>query len=74
MAETTTYRLQSSPLVHAPGIVRWAQNGYAFDADRPFLRKLIAETWRGVPADAAHALLSGEAPFEVQDESVVFSA
>jgi len=68
-----TYRLGSSPLVHAPGIVAWARNGYAFPKDRKAMTRVIADTW-SIPASAAKALLSGKSPFTVEGETVVFSA
>lgn len=73
MTEATTYRLGSSPMVHAPGIVVWARSGYAFPEDRPALRRVIAEGWR-IPADAVDALLSGRAPYEIDGETVIFTA
>lgn len=40
-----TFRLGSSSLIHAPGILRWAQNGYRFARDRKNLLKGEIE-WR----------------------------
>ena len=70
--EAVTYRLASSPIISAPGIVNWALNGYAFKSDRKRLAKVIADGWN-IPAPAAHALLSRKAAFEVQGETVVFT-
>ena len=69
----TTYKLGSSGMIHTPGLVRWAINGYHFKADRKYLTSVITEGW-GIPADAAKALLSGKAPYRVEDEAVVFDA
>jgi hypothetical protein len=66
-----TYRLQSSGLVAAPGVVRWAINGYAFKKDRAKLRRVVTETWKGVPDDAVDALLSKRVPFTVSEEGHV---
>lgn len=68
----TTYRLQSAEFVSAPGLIAWAINGYYFEADRPTLLRVVKETW-GVPEEAANALLSGKAPFTVEEETVVFT-
>jgi hypothetical protein len=66
-----TYRLGSSGLVYAPGVVAWAINGYAFKRDRKSMRDVIAKTW-SVPNDAADALLSKKVPYTIDDEAVVF--
>lgn len=66
-----TYRLGSSEMVHAPGVVRWAVNGYAFTKDRPYLRRVFIDGW-GLPSAAADALLSGKVPYTVEGETVVF--
>lgn len=70
---TTRYRLGSSGLVHAPGIVAWAINGYAFKKDRKHLLTVITNTWK-IPEEAAHALLNKTVPYEVDGEVVVFEA
>ncbi len=69
----TTYRLTSSPLVHTPGLISWAINGYAFEADQAQMVKVICSTFQQVPADAIRQLLSKAVPFSVEDEAVVFS-
>jgi hypothetical protein len=68
-----TYRLGSAPMVFAPGFIRWAIAGARFESDRPQLVRIVAEGWN-VPAEAAEALLSGRAPFDVDGETVVFQA
>lgn len=65
------YRMQSGPMVSAPGLVAWAINGYAFKRDRPQLEKIIGETW-SLPLAAVRALLSKAVPFSIEGESVVF--
>lgn len=67
------YRLQSSPMVHTPGLIAWAINGYAFENDRQQLRRVISETFSSLTADAVHKLLSREIPYTVEDEAVVFT-
>lgn len=68
----TTYTLQSSPMVHTPGLIAWAINGYAFEADRAQICKVIAETYPSLPVNAINQLLSEAVPFTVEDETVVF--
>jgi hypothetical protein len=67
-----TYRLLSSPMVHTPGIVAWAINGYNFEADRPKMLEVITQAY-GLPLDAAEALLSGEVPHTVENDIVTFT-
>ncbi len=68
----TTYTLQSSPMVHTPGLIAWAINGYAFEADRPAMRKVIGDTFASLPANTIDQLLSEAVPFTVDGETVVF--
>lgn len=67
-----TYRLQSAPFVHAPGLIAWAVNGARFADDAPTLANVVAETW-GIPSAAARALVTGAASYELDGDSVVFS-
>jgi homogentisate 1,2-dioxygenase len=59
-------------MVHTPGVVRWAVNGYAFKRDRANLRRIFTDGY-GLPDKAVHALLTGEAPHTVEDETVIFT-
>lgn len=68
-----TYRLGSSPAVHAPGLIAWAINGYHFPRDRALMCKVVTETW-SIPPEAADALLSKRAAFTVENATVVFQA
>ena len=67
----TTYRLESTPLIHTPGIVRWGIHHYK--TDRRHVTKVFTEGWN-LPAPAAKALLSGAVPYTLEDngETVVF--
>jgi hypothetical protein len=67
-----TYRLGSSEMVHTPGIVRWAINGYHFKEDRPALMNVL-RGWN-LPDPAIDALLSGKASYAVEGDVVVFTA
>ena len=66
------YRLGSSSLVHTPGIITWAMNGYHFEEDRPEIFQIISKTWPGIPADAIEALLIKRVPFTLEGETLVF--
>lgn len=63
--------LQSAPMVHTPGILAWAKNGYAFEADRENCVNTI-ETGYGLPRETCQRLLSGEIEYTVEGENVVF--
>lgn len=67
------YKLGSSPMIGAPGIVRWAINGYraARMGERARLVKLITEGWPGVTERAANALLSEAVPYTVTNDGAV---
>lgn len=67
------YRLGSSPLIYAPGVVAWAINGFKFKRDRKRMIEVIATGWN-IPDEAAQALLSGKAKHTVESEAVVFEA
>jgi len=69
-----SYRLQSSGLVGAPGVVQWAINGYRFPDknDRDAMINLITGTWKGVSYDAAVALLSEQIPYRIENGIVFF--
>ena len=66
------YRLGSAEFVSAPGLIRWAINGAAFENDRAQMVHMVASTW-SVPADAAKALLMQEVPYTIENETVVFT-
>jgi hypothetical protein len=66
----TTYRLQSSPAICAPGVVRLAQAAYR-SGDEAWAVQILS-TWKGVPVVVAEALAAGRLPFTVDaEESVV---
>lgn len=67
-----TYNLGSSPLVHAPGLVAWAINAYAFRRDQNITLRVVTETWPGFPAEHARLLLAKSRPYKVDGETVIF--
>ena len=69
----TRYRLASSPMVFAPGLVAWAINGAHFEDDRPAMVRFISDGW-GIPAPAAEALVTKSVGYEIHGEHVVFEA
>lgn len=69
-----TYRLQSSPVVYAPGIIVWARSGYFHEPDQAMLRGVIVKTWSGIPEDVVGQVLSGTLPYTVEGETVVITA
>lgn len=68
-----TYRLGSSEMVGAPGIVAWAINGAKFAKDRKTVINVIVQTW-GIPEPAARALVTEKVPHTIDDGAVVFTA
>jgi hypothetical protein len=72
MSNKKQYRLGSTEIISAPGMVRWAMNGAHFEKDRAQMVNVISNTW-GVPEDATTALLLQQVPYTVEDEAVVFS-
>ncbi len=59
-------RLLSSRFVSAPGMLRWAINGCAFEDDRPTVIRVIRDTWRLKP-EVAEGLCLGTIPFTVDE-------
>ena len=67
----TTYRLGSNPMIYAPGMVRWAINGFAFKEDQNTILNVM-RAWP-VPDAALHKLLNGTVPYTVEGDAVVFT-
>lgn len=66
-----TYRLGSSPLVHAPGLIAWAINAYAFSRDRAAILRVVTETWPGLQEEQVRRLLSREQAYRIEDDTLV---
>jgi hypothetical protein len=66
-----TYRLSSSRLVHAPGLIEWAINAYAFPRHRTAILRVVTETWPGLPEEHAVLLLSQGLSYQLDDDTVV---
>ncbi|MFD1882024.1 hypothetical protein [Paracoccus pacificus] len=67
------YRLGSSSLVHTPGLIAWALNGYYFEEDRPEILGVIAATYPGVPREALEQVLLRKIDYRVEGEAVLFT-
>lgn len=64
----TKYRLQSTPMIHTPGLVAWARNGWVFEEDRPKFRQFFREGY-GLPDKAVTVLIEG--PYTIEGETVI---
>jgi hypothetical protein len=69
------YRLTSTQMVHAPGIVRWAIHGYQTgdEKDKLAMVKVLA-SWKSVPTGLIFDLLEGKTTFTVEDDTVIIQA
>lgn len=68
------YKLGSSPLVHAPGLVAWAINAYRTPKDRAVVLRVVIDTWRGFPEAEARSLLMELRPYSIDGETVIVTA
>lgn len=66
------FTLQSAEMVSAPGILKWAINGYHFERDRQAIIEVM-RSW-DVDVDILHHLLSGEIEWHEENGNVVFEA
>jgi len=65
-----TVALTSTTMVHAPGILRWAMNGYRFKRDRNKMIKVI-QCWTGLTRKEWHGVLSGTIPHTIEGDRVI---
>ena len=68
---TNTYTLCSAAWIHTPSMVRLAVSEFAFNP--AWSVKMLREGFQ-LPAKIAKGLASGSISYEVQGESVVFTA
>lgn len=61
--------LESTPMIHAPSVIRWLMSGYWVKGDRKKLRK-VAQSWDGLTSQEWHKVLSGKIPCEFVGDSV----
>lgn len=69
----TTFALGSSPAVSAPGILKWAMNGYHFKRDRKNLVNVMKSGWDGLTDEQWHGVLSGKIAHVIEDETVLIT-
>lgn len=66
-----TYRLQSTPLVSAPGIFRWAKSGWSFKKDQKRILEVV-KAWEVPISDKEWGnVLSGKNPYRVEGDVVL---
>lgn len=63
--------LPSAPMVHTPGLLKWAINGYKFKKDRKAMVRVFVDGY-GLTADCVNDLLSEKIPHTVEGNSVFF--
>ena len=64
-----TVRLLSDAMVSAPGMLRWAMNGYRFREDRSAMIRVM-QCWPGLTRREWQGVLSGVIPHSVPVEFV----
>jgi hypothetical protein len=67
----STVRLCSAPMIHTPGVIAWAKNGYQLPRDRKNMVRIITESF-GLTPECAHDLLSGRVEYTVNEDTVEF--
>lgn len=73
-AEPKQWAMLSTSMMSAPGILRWAINGYRFKRDRKKLMNVI-KSWEGPSDEIYHRLLMGEIEWTTdENNSVIFTA
>lgn len=73
VAEPKQWVMQSVPMMSAPGVLRWAINGYKFKRDRQKMLDVV-KCWEGPSDEVYHRLLNGEIEWTVdEDNNVVFT-
>ena len=65
-----TVALTSTEGVSAPGILRWAMNGYRFKRDRNALIKVM-QAWPGLTRKEWQGVLSGTIPHSIDGDRVI---
>lgn len=70
--QSVRVRLQSAPMLAAPGFLRWLQAMARFPKDRPQAVKLLRVTYPGLPAWSYGRIVDGKAIAQTvnDDESV----
>lgn len=64
--------LPSASMVHTPGLLAWAINGYKFPKDRKAMVRVFVDGY-GLTAQCVNDLLSEKVPYTVEGDSVFFN-
>jgi hypothetical protein len=69
-----TIRLASTTMIHAPGILRWAMNGFKFPRDRKRMRDVM-KSWEGsgLTDKQWDGVLAGTIPHTIDGDTVVIT-
>jgi len=68
-----TFRLASTNMVNAPGILAWAMNGHKFKKDRKRMRDVM-KSWPTDMTDAEwDGVLSGSIPHTIEGSVIVIT-
>lgn len=70
--EQKTFRLGSNQMVSAPGILKWAMNGYKFKRDRKKMVNVM-KSWPGLTDEQWGKVLAGEIPHTIEGDVVVIT-
>ena len=73
--EPSSYTLNGAPLIHAPGIYRWAKNGYRTEktkSGKAYFIDLIKVGWNLAP-DITEAAFKDEIPVIITDDAVTIT-
>jgi ribosome maturation factor RimP len=65
-----TVALTSNDMISAPGMLRWAMNGYRFQRDRNRMIKVM-QAWPGLTRKEWQGVLSGTIPHTIEGEKVI---
>lgn len=58
----TQYRMLSTPMVHTPGLLAWAMNGYQFEEDREHMLRVMTSTFEAIPPGGDAQTAGGRDP------------
>jgi hypothetical protein len=65
-----TVALTSTEMVSAPGMLRWAMNGYRLKSQRKVMIKVM-QAWPGLTRKEWHGVLSGTIPHTIEGDRVI---
>jgi len=68
----TTYKLQSTPMIHAPGLIRYAQAVYSGGQKK--LARQIINSWHGLPPGLVERILSKRVEVAIDGDACLITA